>query len=1030
MPAILPVLELMGLQWLKIQWLKQIAVWMLALTSIHTPLFAQPWYTLDPSNGLTETNNAFFTQTSGGHLWISSADGLHRFDGRQIRTFHLGAPGGVNDPIVSSEMYEDSRGMLWFTTAGGIHGMFPDGSGYQYLQLKKDGLGASFHYAFALQEDSILWVSADDLVYQCNVKNLTATPFYTIPGSRIYPIRNQQNLLTGLAVSHFNKGIDLWEFQSGSAPKKKSFFTSNTSTPEARIFHLLPDPSGQILWIPSSIGLIRFQLEDYTYKVLHPDAMYEPLTFCDAAKDMQGNIWLASVGKGVFRFSLTTQKFAAPITTVQSGAMGHDVSSINRIYTDPTGGVWLANWGRTVLHTHLSGTKFSTYLSGGAIPASSRIAGVCMRDSNQLLGAVAGAGAFVLDQTGQKKAEIKCEGLRQVLHDSGAGIWLMCNQELYLLTADVQKKIRAPIPALAMEQMVLLAPSRLLLVVQNGFYVVRFHRNSILATKCLYENIDPATIISLYAASDGTVFAGLSTNQLVRLRLQGHQVYADLIASGTGFINNMVEDPVSQKLWLASSNGLCCLAFDQQTNVYQWQAQIGGLAQSLQSIVLDRHNRIWVATSNEMIQIHPSGKILKRFTQSDGLHAAPFSLAVAAALPDGRLAFGGVNGLNVFHPDSIHDNPNPPRIHFTNWVVNDTGSISTAPEYLPHQTFSADQRTLSFYFVGIDFSAPDEVLYRYRLKGYDQDTVNGGNNGFARYAQLPAGTYTFQIWAANSDGVWSAEPHELSFTVLPPWYATWWAYTSYLLLGFSFAYWIYRIRVARIRKEEETRRKEAEFRQKEAEAKQLAAEWQNAVLRLQMNPHFLFNSMNSISSYLLQKDVDTAQDYLARFSKLMRRILELAAKPFIAIQDEVALLEQYMSVESMRFENAFHWTISIASDIDPDDVQVPTMILQPFVENAIWHGFSRQKSQGHIQIGFFMQNGMLCCTVEDNGTGRKTPQPDQEPRKVSAIQITRQRLAAFKPVEGQQPQLHFKDLLHPDGSVAGTKVEIWLPPDL
>lgn len=1026
----MPFLELIALQWLKIQQLNQIGVWMLALTSIYTPLFAQPWYSLNPSNGLAETNNAFFTQTSGGHLWISSADGLYRYDGRQIRTFHMNAPDGVNDPIVSSEMYEDSRGMLWFTTAGGIHGMFPDGSGHQYFQLKKDGLGASLHYAFALQEDSILWVSADDLVYQCNIRKLTATPFYTISGSRIYPVRNPQNLMTGLAVSHFDKGMDLWEFASGSAPKKKTFFAPNTSTPEARIFHLLPDPSGQILWIPSSIGLIRFQLKDHTYKVIHPGVVYESLTFCDAAKDMKGNIWLASAGKGVFRFSPITQKFAAPITTVQSGAIEHDVSSINRIYADPTGGIWLANWGKTILHTHLSRTKFTTYLSGGAIPASSRIAGVCMPDSNKLLGAVAGAGAVVLDPTGLKIAEISCEGLRQVLHDSGAGIWLMCGQELYLLASGVQKKIRAPIPAIAMEQMVLLEPSRILLVVQNGFYEVMFHQNSILATKCMYENIDPATIISLYTASDGAVFAGLSSNQLVRLRLQDKKVFAEMMASGTGFINNMVEDQESNRLWLASSIGLCCLAFNQQTKAHQWQAQIGGLALSLQSIALDNKKHIWVAASNEMIRIHPSGKIIKRYTQSDGLHAAPFSLAVAATLPDGRLAFGGVNGLNVFHPDSIHDNPNPPRIHFTNWVVNDTGSVSTAPEFLTHQTFSSDQRTLSFYFVGIDFSAPDEVLYRYRLKVYDQDTVDGGYNGFARYAQLPAGTYTFQIWAANSDGIWSTEPHELSFTVLPPWYKTWWAFTIYVLAALSVIYWFYRIRVARIQKEEEARRKEAEFRQKEAEAKQLAAEWQNAVLRLQMNPHFLFNSMNSISSYLLQKDVDTAQDYLARFSKLMRRILELAAKPFIAIQEEVELLEQYMAVESMRFENAFHWTVSIASDIDPDDVQVPTMILQPFVENAIWHGFSGQNSHGHIQIGFFIQNGMLCCTVEDNGAGRKKSQSDEASRKVTAIQITRQRLAGFKPVGGQQPQLHFQDLFHPDGSAAGTKVEIWLPPDL
>jgi len=251
------------------------------------------------------------------------------------------------------------------------------------------------------------------------------------------------------------------------------------------------------------------------------------------------------------------------------------------------------------------------------------------------------------------------------------------------------------------------------------------------------------------------------------------------------------------------------------------------------------------------------------------------------------------------------------------------------------------------------------------------------------------------------------------------------------VFGIGLLFTFYQSRITQICRKEVEWCKEVEFRQKEAESKQLAAELQNSVLRLQMNPHFIFNSMNSISSYILQKDIDTANQYLSRFAKLMRLILDLASKPLIPIADEIELLEQYMAAEAMRFENKFTWQVELDESLDPEEIMLPTMILQPFVENAIWHGFSRKASLGHIRIEFKKQDQLLICTVEDNGIGRiESGKNKAEAHPSKAVQITEQRLQLIEKKSFPKTSLQIVDLYDESGAPSGTKVEVRLPLDL
>lgn len=197
-----------------------------------------------------------------------------------------------------------------------------------------------------------------------------------------------------------------------------------------------------------------------------------------------------------------------------------------------------------------------------------------------------------------------------------------------------------------------------------------------------------------------------------------------------------------------------------------------------------------------------------------------------------------------------------------------------------------------------------------------------------------------------------------------------------------------------------------------------------------MNPHFIFNSMNSISSYILQKDIDTANDYLNRFARLMRMILKFAEKPFLSVSEELELLEQYLNTEAMRFEDKVDYEFVVSEDLDPDEVILPTMILQPFIENAIWHGLADKPGPKKITIGLKLQNNQLVCSVQDNGIGRaaagqrKETSPAHESK---AIAITRRRLDILDQRNGAATDLQITDLKDETGRPSGTKVTIRLP---
>lgn len=217
---------------------------------------------------------------------------------------------------------------------------------------------------------------------------------------------------------------------------------------------------------------------------------------------------------------------------------------------------------------------------------------------------------------------------------------------------------------------------------------------------------------------------------------------------------------------------------------------------------------------------------------------------------------------------------------------------------------------------------------------------------------------------------------------------------------------------------------------KTARFKQQLSELEMKALRVQMNPHFIFNCMNSINRMILGKDADNASKYLTKFSKLIRLMLENSEKPTASLQDELAMLEAYIQLEALRFKEKISYRISVDDNIDQENTQVPSMVLQPFIENAIWHGLMHKDGGGLINVSISEDNDVLRCVIEDNGVGRKKALELQGKtvmrHQSMGLKITEERLRLLNSRELQE-LIRITDLKDSVNRALGTRVDISIP---
>jgi LytS/YehU family sensor histidine kinase len=286
---------------------------------------------------------------------------------------------------------------------------------------------------------------------------------------------------------------------------------------------------------------------------------------------------------------------------------------------------------------------------------------------------------------------------------------------------------------------------------------------------------------------------------------------------------------------------------------------------------------------------------------------------------------------------------------------------------------------------------------------------------------LPSGDYTLQLQAINKFDV-SSKLLTYPFTIEKLLYEKTWFRVSIGLLFLaitSLAVWLI---IRRIRKREQ---------EKTATNKRIS-ELEQLSRKAQMNPHFIFNSLNSIQQYVMDADVAGANKFISGFSRLIRQTLDFSSKPEISLEEELDYLTNYLEIEKTRLEDAFSWKVNIDKNVDPTFYYIPPMILQPFVENSVRHGlrFRRDKA-GIVTISVKLENDYLVCILEDNGIGRKAAQQYKSVSPINyqskGLSLTADRIEMFNQEHARKISMRIEDLEDTFQNPLGTRVTIYFP---
>lgn len=420
--------------------------------------------------------------------------------------------------------------------------------------------------------------------------------------------------------------------------------------------------------------------------------------------------------------------------------------------------------------------------------------------------------------------------------------------------------------------------------------------------------------------------------------------------------------------------------------------------------------KLWVGTIKGVNKIDlNTNKVITKYSTSDGLPSDIIN-AIYYDNTDSTVWVGSTEGLTYFKEKDILGQS------MCNLVVENITVSKTSVNRDSNNLSLKYNDNIQFQFVGISLRSGDEILYHYKLQGLDAN-FNTTTERFLSYPSLPSGNYTLYLYATNKFGV-KSKTYTCTFTVAPPFWKTWWFYTLELSV-FAFIIWI--ILYTRFKRKQKEYKLNADF-------KVLLADMEQQALQAQMNPHFIFNSLNSIQQFMLQNDKQQANKYLTSFATLIRKTLDYSAKKSISLTDEIDYLNQYVALELLRFNNSFTYTINVSDDLEVDLIKIPALLLQPFVENAIRHGIRNKTSNdGVLLIEFKMQDDNLVCTIEDNGIGRKKAQEIKSTTHIEyqskGLDITQKRITLLNTKPDNKFDIQIIDLMN-DNVAIGTRVVV------
>jgi ligand-binding sensor domain-containing protein/two-component sensor histidine kinase len=935
-----------------------------------------------------------------GRIWMGAPDNIHIYDPATGVTKALKADirPSLQGNLQCSQIVEDYAGVVWATTQEGLM-RFNDSTGiFEKATVIPEDTRREMSSAIIEDNEGRLWISGANGIFLLD--------------------RQRRNL-----------------YSAANNPAQLPVFSIDKSV---RKFYI---DYRRRVWIAArGRGLLCYDPVTRQLEAFNIGEVF------DITSDVEHNMWVAIDGGAVARYDNDLGKFTVRITGNNEDDRGlhYDFES-NCFLTDREGHLWIGtDRGVNILSLHNptfrmmdQRTEFGT---GLRLPRA-EVTDLFQASNGDVYAGYWGKGFSWMDRNLQLKQNFS-HADNDPAHSMPEGrslVWSFAEMK----NGDV------------------------LVGQENGFLSVFDPRQGKFTTHHQPAAFQDQTLMSLYVESDTSVWIGLYKKGLARWNPRTHTAYAFPQLQDDIHRQTSVMDVVPHNdslIWLATStaglilfnkhrgqavardnlrqgstvvNNITCLYKADDTTLLAgtdhglWVFNtVLHTARPLKTngILFDEwvlsmraddgSDGIWFTTPYGFYRFNRKQFSLETFVQTDNIvdNSRKVRRRIIR-LQDGRLLVGASEHFLAFDPKALKVAPPPPDV-----TILGVKALDSSIQIEPQQPVALSYRQ---NFISIEFKSlqyhHEKIRYYYQLEGLDEDWVNADGLLMAKYTNLPPGFYTFKVRSVNAAGTFSANTTTLRINIKPAFWQTNWFRILVLLFTAALIYIYFRARIHYIKKEARRR----------TLVQQKMAQLEMKALRAQMNPHFIFNALNSIQTFMMKSETEQALAYLNRFARLIRSVLDNSQQNTIPISKEVSMLENYIELEKLRFADQFDYQITIDPAIDPDFTEILTMIIQPFIENAIWHGLLHKKEKGRLLLSFTKMQDRILCVIEDNGIGRERSaalkQASGYTHASRGLQITRDRLSLYNSRFNMDACFDMEDLFDDQGQPAGTRVNLWFP---
>ena len=976
---------------------KSILLFFLVIFIPLTKVISQtpPYYHYTTTDGLASSTVYNVIQDRNGFVWFATINGLNKFDGNKFNTYRM--IDGLNSNSITT-IIEDGQGELFIGNHENGINILRNGKFENYISQIE---GKKFNISQLVEAKGILY-GFETYGVIGTINNSNDYLIYTHPLIVNRLTKTQDNNLAALT----SKGL----FRLDNRKFEK---LNIEGIPEENIYCSAWENDGSYLL--GGNGII-YRIKNDRVIGSYAVKLFEDNIVLNLILDSRQNIWFSIKGKGFYLIPHGSEKI------INIGIkLGLEKTQINSMIEDDEGNIWIATFGKGVYclnNLYINNFTENDGLINNYINCIQK-----SKSGKLILGTINGISILekgVMTQLKYNSGQTITGYINNII-DSKNYFTVSLTSQIAKSSFVNYKDLRFRITQLqsfceTIGGLFLFGGTGNNIIIQKEFS----YKKKSARVYVFGDSIHSNRINYLFQDSERNIW--IATN----LGLCKLSYGKDDITKWkkTFFENNpvlsskitFIYEDKENNLWFAGSKGVARYNLNNKS-VISFTNILGHDLSGSTSIAFDNKNRIWIGNLKG-IYVY-DGKFIKHIDSQSGLTSNEV-LSLFYDDKQDKLYAGTSNGLSELDINLFDRHRSfPPKI-FINKVISGDSVYTNYSSLI----FDRDKNDISIDISAINYSSPRSVIYKYKLNEKWDET----NNNVLNFSSLQNGTYNLQIIARTQNSDWS-QPYFLAFVIKPGIAETVWFKLGVFLLLFSFA-----LSAVIWRMKQKTKKMSEQLSLTER-----INSLKHEALSAMMNPHFIFNALNSVQYLINIHRNEEANDYIATMAKLIRKNLDTAGNGFILLSEEINRLKLYLDLEKLRFHERFFYEIITGTDVETDSIMIPNMIIQPFVENSLWHGILNSGNNGLLTITFSYEDididsiisRTLIIKITDNGIGIKEAVKNKKEDHISkGIQIIEERLKLLSTKLELPKPIMLEDLSNRNSDSHGTEVIISLPPPL